>query len=69
MIINFDFQNGSIIYVKDSKTNREFKYYSLGITDGSLTKKIRCYVTDRLIKVENLAVGGTVTLSGEWGEF
>ena len=35
--INFDFQNGSIIYVKDSKTNREFKYYSLGITDGSLT--------------------------------
>lgn len=35
--INFDFQNGSIVYVKNEEKNMDFKYYSLGITDGSLT--------------------------------
>ena len=53
----------SIYLIYNGRAN-EFK-----LTDGTLTQKIRCYVTDRLIKVENLAVGGTVTLSGEWGEF
>ena len=38
--INFDFKNGSIIYVKDQKNNKEFKYYSLGVTDGSLNTVI-----------------------------
>ncbi len=38
--INFDFKNGSVIYVKDIKNNREFKYYSLGVTDGSLATVI-----------------------------
>lgn len=35
--LTFDFQNGSVVYCKDPKTGNEFKYYSLGITDGSLT--------------------------------
>lgn len=34
--INFDFKNGQVIYVKDQKTGNEFKYYSLGVADGSL---------------------------------
>ena len=38
--LTFDFQNGTIIYVKDEKTGNEFKYYNLGITDGSLTTVI-----------------------------
>lgn len=38
--INFDFKNGSVIYVKDIKNNKEFKYYSLGVTDGSLNTVI-----------------------------
>lgn len=43
--------------------------HELKLSNGTLTQKITFYVTDRRLKVENLAVGGTVTLSGEWGEF
>lgn len=35
--INFDFRNGTVIYVKNEAKGLDFKYYSLGITDGSLT--------------------------------
>lgn len=35
--INFDFRNGTIIYVKNEQKGLDFKYYSLGISDGSLT--------------------------------
>ncbi len=38
--INFDFANGSIVYVKNEKNNLDFKYYSLGVTDGSLVTVI-----------------------------
>lgn len=52
------------IYLTYNGTAHEFK-----LIDGSLTQKITFYTTNRRLKVENLAVGGTVTLSGEWGEF
>lgn len=35
--INFDFRNGSVIYVNNAEKGMNFKYYSLGISDGSLT--------------------------------
>lgn len=38
--INFDFTNGTVVYVKNSEKNMNFKYYSLGITDGSLVTVI-----------------------------
>lgn len=38
--INFDFKNGSVIYVKDQNSGNSFKYYSLGVSDGSLTTVI-----------------------------
>lgn len=43
--------------------------HEVKLIDGSLTQKITFYTTNRRLKVEHLAVGGIVRLSGEWGEF
>lgn len=38
--INFDFRNGSVVWVNNDAKNMHFKYYSLGVTDGSMTSVI-----------------------------
>ena len=33
--LNFDFMNGCIVHVKNIEKNLDYKYYSIGYTDGS----------------------------------
>jgi len=38
--LNFDFQNGAIVHVKSPDGSMDYKYFSVGITDGSLVTVI-----------------------------
>lgn len=38
--LNLDFANGVVVHVQDHTNNREFSYYSVGMTDGSMIMAI-----------------------------
>ena len=38
--LNFDFRNSSVIHVKNEERGLDYSYYSIGITDGSMTTVI-----------------------------
>ena len=38
--LNLDFVNGTMVHVNDTANNRQFSYYSVGITDGSMVMVI-----------------------------
>lgn len=38
--LNFDFTNGTLVHAKNPNTQQHYKYYSVGITDGSMVMVI-----------------------------